>query len=156
MAKLQDPGDARTKLAGANKLEILLVSLGRDIHTGRKETFGINVFKVREVMRVPPITAVPTMPTAVEGMISLRGSLVRVIELAKLACVEVDGTPEVMMITEYNNHSQGFLVESVDTILRLLKIAPSDFVERLEYHVRRVVTARGLQAVENISLDGKR
>lgn len=132
MAKLQDHVDARTKLAGANKLEILLFGLGRDVHTGRKETFGINVFKVREVTRVPPITAVPTMPTAVQGMISRRGSLVRVIELAKFACVEVDGTPEVMMTTEYNNHSPGFFLESVDTILRLLKIAPSDFVERLE------------------------
>ena len=128
MAKLQDDVDARTKLAGTNKLEILLFSLGRDIHTGRKETFGINVFKVREVMRVPPITSAPAMPTAVEGMVSLRGALVPVIDLAKYACVEVDGAPKVMMITEYNNHSQGFLVESVDTILRLdwsaMKVPP--------------------------------
>ncbi len=45
--------DARTKLAGTNKLEILMFSLGLDTRTGREETFGINVFKVREVMRIP-------------------------------------------------------------------------------------------------------
>jgi hypothetical protein len=54
--------DARTKLAGTNKLEILLFSLGTDSRTGRRETFGINVFKVREVMRTPPITSAPEMP----------------------------------------------------------------------------------------------
>lgn len=128
MAKLQDKIDARTKLAGTNKLEILLFSLGRDQRTGRKETFGINVFKVREVMRVPPITAAPDMPPAVEGMVSLRGTLVPVIDLAKYAKVETGSPPQVMMVTEYNNRSQGFLVESVDTILRLdwsaMKVPP--------------------------------
>ncbi|MCG8995005.1 chemotaxis protein CheV, partial [Laribacter hongkongensis] len=49
MSDLLKSIDARTKLAGANKLEILLFSLGTDQRTGRKETFGINVFKVREV-----------------------------------------------------------------------------------------------------------
>ena len=73
--------DARTKLAGANKLEILLFSLGTDQRTGRKETFGINVFKVREVMRTPEITSAPEMSSAVEGMVSLRGQLVPVIDL---------------------------------------------------------------------------
>jgi two-component system chemotaxis response regulator CheV len=43
--------NARTKLAGTNKLEILMFSLGMDNRTGRRETYGINVFKVREVMR---------------------------------------------------------------------------------------------------------
>jgi oligoendopeptidase F len=43
--------DARTKLAGTNKLEILLFSLGTDSRTGRRETFGINVFKDREEMK---------------------------------------------------------------------------------------------------------
>lgn len=51
MSELLKNIDARTKLAGTNKLEILLFSLGLDARTGRRETFGINVFKVREVMR---------------------------------------------------------------------------------------------------------
>lgn len=119
MSELLKSIDARTKLAGTNKLEILLFFLGRDMRTGRRETFGINVFKVREVMRTPPITAAPEMPAAVEGMVSLRGALVPVIDLAKYAGVQTDTPRDIMIVTEYNGHTQGFLVESVDTILRL-------------------------------------
>ena len=111
--------DARTKLAGTNKLEILMFSLGMDLRTGREETFGINVFKVREVMRIPQITRAPEMPVAVEGMVSLRGVLVPVIDLAKYAGMSMDCKQEIMIVTEYNGHTQGFLVKSVDNILRL-------------------------------------
>ncbi|MBI5659375.1 MAG: chemotaxis protein CheV [Nitrosomonadales bacterium] len=111
--------DARTKLAGTNKLEILMFTLGQDTRTGREETFGINVFKVREVMRIPGITRAPEMPPAVEGMVSLRGVLVPVIDLAKYIGMETGGKPEIMIVTEYNGHTQGFLVKTVDTILRL-------------------------------------
>ena len=111
--------DARTKLAGTNKLEILLFSLGTDARTGRRETFGINVFKVREVMRTPPITAAPEMPPSVEGMVSLRGALVPVVDLARYAGVDTDTPRSIMIVTEYAGHTQGFLVEGVDTILRL-------------------------------------
>jgi len=111
--------DARTKLAGNNKLEILMFTLGFDSRSQRRETYGINVFKVREVMRVPEITQSPEMPNAVEGMVSLRGSLVPVIDLAKYVGVQVEEKPTIMIVTEYNGHTQGFLVEAVDTILRL-------------------------------------
>ena len=83
MSELLKNIDARTKLAGNNKLEILMFTLGVDNRSGRRETYGINVFKVREVMRVPEITQSPDMPNAVEGMVSLRGVLVPVIDLAK-------------------------------------------------------------------------
>ena len=111
--------DARTKLAGTNKLEILMFSLGKDLRTGREETFGINVFKVREVMRIPAITRAPEMPPSVEGMVSLRGALVPVIDLGKYIGMEAEGKPDIMIVTEYNGHTQGFLVKSVDNILRL-------------------------------------
>ena len=111
--------DARTRLAGTNKLEILLFTLGTDARTGRHETFGINVFKVREVMRTPPITAAPDMPPAVKGMVSLRGVLVPVVDLAEYAGMQPDSPRDIMIVTEYNGHTQGFLVEAVDTILRL-------------------------------------
>ncbi len=111
--------DARAKLAGTNKLEILLFTLGTDTRSGRKETFGINVFKVREVMRVPEITRAPEMPDSVEGMVSLRGVLVPVVDLAKYANVNTGLPPDIMIVTEYNGHTQGFLVAAVDTILRL-------------------------------------
>ncbi len=128
MSELLTNVDARTKLAGTNKLEILMFTLGTDRHTGRRETFGINVFKVREVLRAPVITQAPDMPPAVEGMVSLRGVLVPIIDLAKYSRAEVIAKPEIMIVTEYNGHVQGFLVESVDTILRLdwssMKVPP--------------------------------
>jgi len=131
MSELLKSIDARTKLAGTNKLEILLFFLGRDIRTGRRETFGINVFKVREVMRTPPITAAPEMPAAVEGMVSLRGALVPVDDLIKYVGIQNENPPQIMIVTEYNGHTQGFLVESVDTILRVdwssMKV-PSDML----------------------------
>ena len=119
MSELLKSIDERTKLAGTNKLEILMFSLGEDVATGRREVFGINVFKVREVMRTPAITRAPDMPASVEGMVSLRGKLVPVVDLARYAGVTVKGRPEIMIVTEYNAHTQGFLVEAVDTILRL-------------------------------------
>lgn len=119
MSELLKNIDARTKLAGTNKLEILMFSLGKDVRTGREETFGINVFKVREVMRIPEITRAPEMPASVEGMVSLRGALVPVIDLAKYIGIETEGKPEIMIVTEYNGHTQGFLVKAVDNILRL-------------------------------------
>lgn len=119
MSELLKNIDARTRLAGTNKLEILLFSLGTDMRTGREETFGINVFKVREVMRTPQVTAAPDMPSAVKGMVSLRGILVPVVDLADFIGMQTENPREIMIVTEYNGHTQGFLVQSVDTILRL-------------------------------------
>ncbi|EPZ15672.1 chemotaxis protein CheY [Thauera terpenica 58Eu] len=119
MSDLFNTIDARTRLAGTNKLEILLFTLGVDPHTGRREAFGINVFKVREVMRTPKITAAPEMPPSVVGMVSLRGALVPVVDLASYVGIGTDTPRDIMIVTEYNGHTQGFLVEAVDTILRL-------------------------------------
>ena len=127
--------DARTKLAGTNKLEILMFALGLDNRTGREETFGINVFKVREVMRIPKITRAPEMPPSVEGMVSLRGALVPVIDLAKYTGIETDDKAEIMIVTEYNGHTQGFLVKAVDNILRLdwaaMRVPPAMLVAEM-------------------------
>ena len=72
---LFDTVDARTSLAGSNKMEILLFSLGT------QEIFGINVFKVKEVCRAVPITKTPNMPTGVDGIVSLRGHIIPVLTL---------------------------------------------------------------------------
>jgi two-component system chemotaxis response regulator CheV len=112
---LLDSVDARTRLAGSNKMEILLFSLGT------QETFGINVFKVREVTRTPPVTRTPNMPTGVEGVISLRGNIIPVISLAKFVDADSDGADAnaTMMVTEYSRRTQGFLVREVDRIVRV-------------------------------------
>jgi two-component system chemotaxis response regulator CheV len=107
--------DARTRLAGSNCMEILLFSLGT------QETFGINVFKVREVSRTPKITKTPNMPQGVEGLISLRGNVIPVLSLAR--SMELADAPTAlgssMMVTEYNKRILGFLVHDVDRITRV-------------------------------------
>lgn len=113
--KLMDSVDARTKLVGSNRMELLLFSLGTH------EIFGINVFKVREVSPTPPITKTPNMPSGVEGVISLRGSIIPVISLARF--IKLDNPPEgineTMIVTEFARHTQGFLVRDVDRIIRI-------------------------------------
>ncbi|MBC9071330.1 chemotaxis protein CheV [Thauera sp. CAU 1555] len=107
--------DGRTMLAGSNRMEILLFSLGT------KETFGINVFKVREVSKTPFITRAPNMPGGVEGLISLRGNVIPVLSLAKVLGIAAPGDAlgGSMMVTEYSKRTLGFLVEEVDRIIRV-------------------------------------
>ena len=112
---LLDSVDARTRLAGSNKMEILLFSLGT------REVFGINVFKVREVGRTPRITKTPNMPRGVEGLISLRGNVIPVLSLAPF--MQLEGVPpglgKTMMVAEYSKRTLGFLVHEVDRIIRV-------------------------------------
>ncbi|GHT84498.1 chemotaxis protein CheW [Betaproteobacteria bacterium] len=107
--------DGRTMLAGSNRMEILLFSLGTT------ETFGINVFKVREVSSTPFITKAPNMPQGVEGLISLRGNVIPVLSLAKILGLAKASDPlgGSMMVTEYSKRTLGFLVEQVDRIIRV-------------------------------------
>lgn len=112
---LLDAVDGRTMLAGSNRMEILLFSLGTS------ETFGINVFKVREVSTTPFITKAPNMPKGVEGLISLRGNVIPVLSLAKILGLDCYGDPlgGSMMVTEYSKRTLGFLVQEVDRIIRV-------------------------------------
>lgn len=114
-ATLLDAIDARTKLAGSNKMEILLFSLGSD------EIFGINVFKVREVTNTPKITKTPNVPNGVRGFISLRGNIIPVIALSSFINTSEAAkcSDETLIVTEFNRHTQGFLVDSVDRIIRV-------------------------------------
>ena len=112
---VMDAVDGHTMLAGSNRMEILLFDLGT------AETFGINVFKVREVSATPFITKAPNMPRGVEGLISLRGNVIPVLSLAKILGLGDVSAPlgGSMMVTEYSKRTVGFLVESVDRIIRV-------------------------------------
>lgn len=112
---LLDAIDERTQLAGSNCMEILLFSLGGG------ETFGINVFKVREVTLTPRITRTPHMPAGVKGVISLRGSVIPVLDLACFLGIEADSDERcsILMVTEFCGRVQGFLVNGVDRIARV-------------------------------------
>jgi len=104
--------DARTRLAGSNRMEILLFSLGTE------ETFGINVFKVREITDAMPLTLVPNLPEQIEGVVSLRGNVIPVIALARWFGLDAAGS-NTMLVTEVSCHTQGFLVHEVDRIVRV-------------------------------------
>jgi two-component system chemotaxis response regulator CheV len=119
MSDLLSSIDARTRLAGTNKLEILLVRPRAGQPHRPSRNLRHQRLQGREVMRTPPITAAPDMPAAVEGMVSLRGALVPVVDLADYIGMQPESPREIMIVTEYNGQTQGFLVESVDTILRL-------------------------------------
>ncbi len=112
---LLDSIDARTRLAGSNKMEILLFSLGSN------EVFGINVFKVREVTHTPFITRTPNVPAGVEGFISLRGNIIPVISLDNFINLggQSNSSNGTLIVTEFSRHTQGFLVDSVDRIIRV-------------------------------------
>lgn len=112
---LVDAVDGRAMLAGSNRMEILLFSLGTS------EIFGINVFKVREVSDRPFITKAPNMPRGVEGLISLRGNVIPVLSLGKILGLAKPEAPlgAAMMVTEYSKRTLGFIVEEVDRIIRV-------------------------------------
>lgn len=114
-SNLLDAIDGRTKLAGSNKMEILLFSLGSN------EVFGINVFKVREVTHTPFITRTPNVPAGVEGFISLRGNIIPVISLDNFINLggQSNSSNGTLIVTEFSRHTQGFLVDSVDRIIRV-------------------------------------
>ncbi|MDE3020292.1 MAG: chemotaxis protein CheV [Pseudomonadota bacterium] len=114
-SELLEVVEAKTRLAGSNKMEILLFSLGS------QETFGINVFKIREVSRTPHITKTPNMPTGVEGVISLRGNIIPVISLEYFVKQKkrTDSLPSYMIVAEYNKRTLAFLVHAVDRIVRV-------------------------------------
>ena len=121
MSTLINEIDARTRLAGANQMELLL------FHLGTQELFGINVFKVREVMKLPQLTRVPEADNRVVGMANIRGTMVPVIALKRslgLGEHEVDlANPDakdngILIITEYNASLQAFHVAAVDRIIR--------------------------------------
>jgi two-component system, chemotaxis family, chemotaxis protein CheV len=108
-----DQIDARTNLAGTNKMEILLFSLGSN------EKFGINVFKVKEVCQIGKITRTPNMPGGVDGIVSLRGHVMPVLNLANFMGMKIEGRHETMLVAEFNRHILGFLVKDVDRIIRV-------------------------------------
>lgn len=108
-----DSIEARANLAGTNMMELLLFKVGSP------ETYGINVFKVKEVIRLVDITGVPSSPNFVSGMVSLRGELVSVINLIAFCGYPPPEKPPVMVVTEFSRTTQAFLVESVETIIRI-------------------------------------
>ncbi|MBR7744980.1 chemotaxis protein [Undibacterium baiyunense] len=119
MSTVQHEVDERTNLISSNKFELLLFRLGNDAVNQRSELFGINVFKVREIVAMPEITAVAGALPHNLGVVNLRGQIIPVIDLPSV----VGRTPttglNIMLVTEFARSTQGFAVESVEEIVRL-------------------------------------
>jgi two-component system chemotaxis response regulator CheV len=111
--------DERSRLAGTNKFELLLFHLGATHGTERSELFGINVFKVREVLVMPTITALASAHEHLMGVANIRGQIIPVINLpAVLGCKPTKGLT-ILMVTEFGRTVQAFAVEDVNEIVRL-------------------------------------
>ncbi|MBN9356120.1 chemotaxis protein [Herbaspirillum huttiense] len=119
MDNFQKEIDERTNLTASNKFELLLFRLGADPHGERSELFGINVFKIREIVPMPPVTKAAGTHSPMLGMVNIRGQIISVIDLpAVVGCVPKTGL-NILLVTEYARSTQAFAVESVDEIVRL-------------------------------------
>ncbi|MCY9835660.1 chemotaxis protein CheV [Aeromonas media] len=115
MASILDSVNQRTQLVGQNRLELLLFRLN-----GRQR-FGINVFKVREVLQCPPLTVMPKLNSCIRGVAHIRGQTISVIDLSMAMGKRPiqDISKCFIIISEYNRSVQGFLVHSVERIINM-------------------------------------
>jgi len=115
MANVLDGVNQRTQLVGQNRLELLLFQLDGP------QTFGINVFKIKEVIQCPELSHLPNSHPLVTGVATLRNKTVSIIDLGKAIgiCPVQDIKKSFVIVTEYNRSVQGFVVQSVDRIVNL-------------------------------------
>ncbi len=117
--------DERANLAGTNRLEVLMFKLNQK-EGEESQLFGVNVFKVKELLTVPRLLTIPTSAQYMKGMANVRGTTVPVIDLMEYCGYQSETPANILILTEYNNSSQGFLVHDVDNIIQL---AWSDILE---------------------------
>jgi two-component system chemotaxis response regulator CheV len=115
MAGILDTVNQRTQLVGQNRLELLLFRLGG------KQIYGINVFKVKEVLQCPKLTILPGSNPVVRGVAHIRTGTISIMDLSLAT-----GNPPLkdlasafVIITEYNQKTQGFLVAGVERIVNM-------------------------------------
>ncbi|QIB51616.1 MULTISPECIES: chemotaxis protein CheV [Pseudomonas] len=115
MAGVMDSVNQRTQLVGENRLELLLFRLAGN------QLYGINVFKVKEILQCPKLTVLPRLNPVVRGVAHIRGGTLPIIDLRK--AIGGPGLADLantfVIITEYNYRVQGFLVSGVERIVNL-------------------------------------
>ena len=111
--------DERTNLAGNSMFELLLFRLGEAPGTDKRELFGINVFKVREILVMPEITAMVNSPPSVMGVANIRGQMISVINLPQIVGTNPTKGLGILLVTEFARTTQAFAVEEVNEIVRL-------------------------------------
>jgi len=119
MDTVQQEVDERTHLTGNNKFELLLFRLGADVDGDRSELYGINVFKIREIVAMPEVTGIAGSAPHLMGVVNLRGQIIPVLDLpAIVGCTPKTGL-NIMLVTEFARTTQAFAVEAVEDIVRL-------------------------------------
>ncbi|KKD62128.1 chemotaxis protein CheW [Grimontia sp. AD028] len=115
MSGILDTVNQRTQLVGQNRLELLTFRLMR------KQRYGINVFKVKEVLQCPKLTSMPNLHPLVKGVAHIRGQTISVIDmsLATGGMPITDPENRFIIISEFNRSTQGFLVGSVERIVNM-------------------------------------
>lgn len=104
---------------GSDRLELLLFRLGRTRNSGHSELFGINVFKVREIVVAPHITTIVNAPMHALGLANVRGQLIPVMDLPSMAGCERQTNANIVLVTEFARSTQAFLVDEVVEIVHL-------------------------------------
>ena len=120
MAGVLESVNQRTKLVGENRLELLL------FRVRGKQLYGINVFKVKEIIQCPRLTSLPGSNRVVRGVVHIRSGTTPILDMSLATggppLEEVNGA--FVIITEYNGATQGFLVASVDKIIKEIVLSP--------------------------------
>ncbi|MBI5657317.1 MAG: chemotaxis protein CheW [Geobacter sp.] len=86
-----------------------------------EEEYGVDVLKVREIIRMPSITRVPNTPHYVEGVINLRGKVIPIMSIRRrfgLGEVENDKSTRIMVM-DVDGELMGFIVDSVSEVIRI-------------------------------------
>lgn len=106
---------------GTNELEVIEFVITYLDRTGEaiKQPFGINVAKVREIIRMPEVTSLPNMPHCVKGVFNLRNFVIPVLDLSEWLYGDVNtATDRKLIVAEFNNLKFGFIVNDVYRIHR--------------------------------------
>jgi two-component system chemotaxis response regulator CheV len=150
MAGVMDSVNQRTQLVGQNRLELLLFRLGS------QQLYGINVFKVKEVLQCPPLNALPGRNSVVRGVAHIRGGTIPIMDMnlaiGRRELPDIDNC--FVIITEYNRTAQGFLVRSVERIVNMNwgDIHPPPKGAGKEHYLTAVTQVEG-QLVEIIDVE---
>jgi len=108
--------------SGTNELEVIEFTIeypDREDGTMITQSFGINVAKVREIIRMPELTTLPNMPKSTVGIFNLRGYIVPVIDLGEwLFQIKSEFEGKKLIVAEFNNMRLGFIVSDVRRIYR--------------------------------------
>ena|SRR5579859_376038 len=86
-----------------------------------KETFGVPIGLVHEIVRVPEITSVPDAPAYVEGVINLRGKIVSIVDLRKrFGELRIEASRKNrILVAEIQNKMVGLIVDAASEVIRL-------------------------------------